>query len=185
MFCAFRAFTSLTTPIVTLMLRLYALYQLNKAVLATMITVFITSLGAAGAILVLNLANIGGAGASACSKSACGDADAVPRSAVNAHVIPGMPFCVPIGLSTHFWTYWIPVLTCESFLCGLALYRAFSGGLAEPTSDARDTRQAHRRGRGAWHGEGGTFVRRLAGIFQNGQRIVDVLIRDSILFFLV
>lgn len=95
----------------------------------------------------------------------------------DAHLIPGMPACVPLGLSDHFWVYWIPILTCESLLCALALYRAFSGALIEPLPDARD-KNGTRRGQSV-------FMRRLGAIFRNGQRIVDVLIRDSILFFLV
>lgn len=89
---------------------------------------------------------------------------------------------MPTGLTKSFWTYWIPLLACESLLCALALYRAFSGGLSEPASDGR---QLQKRGHWAWRGEGGAFARRLMSIFRDGQRILDVLIRDSILYFLV
>lgn len=98
-------------------------------------------------------------------------------------MIPGLPFCVPTGLSKNFWTYWIPLLACESLFCALALFRAFAEGLSEHASDARNVWQT--RGRRAWSGEGGAFARRLMSVFRNGQRIVDVLIRDSIIYFLV
>lgn len=98
-------------------------------------------------------------------------------------MIPGLPFCVPTGLSKNFWTYWIPLLACESLLCALALFRAFAGGFSDSVQDARNPRQT--RGRRAWRGDGGAIARRLMNVFRNGQRIVDVLIRDSILYFLV
>ncbi|KAJ7917200.1 hypothetical protein B0H13DRAFT_1995645 [Mycena leptocephala] len=72
-----------------------------------------------------------------------------------AHALPGTTFCVPFGVPDYFFAFWIPIIGFESLLCGLALYRGFQ-----------------------------TF--RAAGSpFQSGRHLVAILIRDSILYFLV
>ncbi|KAJ6468126.1 hypothetical protein C8R47DRAFT_1151922 [Mycena vitilis] len=72
-----------------------------------------------------------------------------------AHPLPGMTFCVPGDVPDWFFTFWIPILMFESLLCGLALYRGFQ-----------------------------TF-RASGGVFQSGKHLVAILIRDSVLYFLV
>jgi hypothetical protein len=62
---------------------------------------------------------------------------------------------VPDGVPDYFFAFWLPIILFESLLCGLALYRGFQ-----------------------------TF--RAAGtLFQSGRHLVAILIRDSVLYFLV
>jgi hypothetical protein len=72
-----------------------------------------------------------------------------------SHPILGTTFCVPDGVPDYFFAFWLPIILFESLLCGLALYRGFQ-----------------------------TF--RAAGtLFQSGRHLVAILIRDSVLYFLV
>lgn len=73
----------------------------------------------------------------------------------HAHLIPGMPFCDIIGVSTHFYAVWIPPLIQETLLLGLALFRGFKKFFSD------------------------------APAFRSGHRLVEILIRDSILYFVV
>ncbi|KAF9478558.1 hypothetical protein BDN70DRAFT_859842 [Pholiota conissans] len=70
-------------------------------------------------------------------------------------LIPGGPACVPHNISPHFYAFWIPILSFEFLLCLLAIIRGF---------------QTHKLD--------GTF-------FQSSLQIVTILIRDSIMYFLV
>ncbi|KAH9846396.1 hypothetical protein C2E23DRAFT_744190 [Lenzites betulinus] len=63
--------------------------------------------------------------------------------------------CVPTHLPTHFYAFWIPMLISESILCGLALLRGF---------------KAYSPG---------------SNMFQNGKRIIEVLVRDSLFYFVI
>ncbi|KAH9950707.1 hypothetical protein B0H21DRAFT_818878 [Amylocystis lapponica] len=72
-----------------------------------------------------------------------------------AHAIPGLPFCVASGVAHHFYAFWIPMLVSETVLCGLAIFRGA---------------QNYRGGR--------TRI-------QKGKRMVEVLIRDSVFYFVV
>ncbi|KAJ7895502.1 hypothetical protein B0H14DRAFT_2333890, partial [Mycena olivaceomarginata] len=73
----------------------------------------------------------------------------------HSHPILGTTFCVPDGVPDYFFAFWLPIILFESLLCGLALYRGFQ-----------------------------TF--RAAGtLFQSGRHLVAILIRDSVLYFLV
>jgi len=74
---------------------------------------------------------------------------------VFSHMIPGLPFCIPSGDLHLFYAFWIPLLIAESFLCGLAVYR-------------------------------GVYLHRLYGrTFQSGNQLVEFLIRDSVVYFLI
>ncbi|KAJ7691049.1 hypothetical protein B0H17DRAFT_1063959 [Mycena rosella] len=64
-------------------------------------------------------------------------------------------FCVPSGVPDYFFAFWVPIIGFESLLCGLALYRGFQ-----------------------------TF-RASGSPFQSGRHLVAILIRDSVLYFLV
>ncbi|PPQ95174.1 hypothetical protein CVT25_013073 [Psilocybe cyanescens] len=69
--------------------------------------------------------------------------------------IPGGTFCVPLATSRAFSRFWIPALLFESMLCGMALYAALR-----------------------------TF--KLRGSFlKNSQTLVEILIRDSVFYYLV
>ncbi|KAH9852850.1 hypothetical protein C2E23DRAFT_729979 [Lenzites betulinus] len=63
--------------------------------------------------------------------------------------------CVPTQLPAHFYAFWIPMLISESILCGLALLRGFKAYI--PGSN----------------------------MFQNGKRIIQVLVRDSLFYFVI
>ncbi|KAF8811627.1 hypothetical protein BYT27DRAFT_7183770 [Phlegmacium glaucopus] len=116
-----------------LQIRIYALYSLNKKVLALMLISFILCSAASGWILGTQLASI----------------------SVTALATPRGRFCVPIDIPHRFFTFWIPTLACESFLCSLALFQGLR-----------------------------TF--RLDGsMFSSGRKLMRILIRDSILYFLV
>jgi hypothetical protein len=165
---------TLTLLSATLMLRLFALYQLDRIVLCIMMIVFMGCLGSAATIMALNLIKVDGE----CYTSlAMCQSHPAPSDIANAHAIPGMPACVPLYLSDRFWLYWIPILISEGMMCTFALNRAFSGAFAEPSVDEQNN--SHGRASKS------TPIQRFVAVFRNGQRIVDVLIRDSILFFLV
>ncbi|PIL27461.1 hypothetical protein GSI_10610 [Ganoderma sinense ZZ0214-1] len=63
--------------------------------------------------------------------------------------------CVPFGLPSNFYAFWIPMLISESVLCGLALYRGFD---------------SYRPG---------------ANVMQSGRRIIEILVRDSLSYFVI
>ncbi|CAA7268893.1 unnamed protein product [Cyclocybe aegerita] len=67
----------------------------------------------------------------------------------------GGKFCVPSGVSDTFYTFWIPMLAYEFLLCMLALIRGFQ-----------------------------TFKTN-GSLFQSGRQLVGILVRDSVLYFLV
>jgi hypothetical protein len=118
---------------VILQMRLYALYLLNKKVLAFMIVGFLASSGCAAVILGTVLS----------------------RVTATSELIPGKRFCIPLGISPYFYTFWIPILVFECFLGTLALIRGI-----------QTTRFDH-------------------GVFHFGRDLVNILIRDSVLYFLV
>jgi len=74
---------------------------------------------------------------------------------VHSHDIPGIPFCVAYNISDHFYAFWIPILFFETFLCGLAVLR----GLQNFTNQST--------------------------IYLSGKRIFEILVRDSVLYFLI
>ncbi|KAJ7624339.1 hypothetical protein DFH06DRAFT_1230246 [Mycena polygramma] len=73
----------------------------------------------------------------------------------SAHPLPGMTFCVPVAVPDYLFAFWIPLVLFESLLCGLALYRGLQQSRAS-----------------------GSF-------FHSSSYLVDILIRDSLLYFLV
>ncbi|KAH6908826.1 hypothetical protein BKA70DRAFT_253570 [Coprinopsis sp. MPI-PUGE-AT-0042] len=64
-------------------------------------------------------------------------------------------FCFADGIPSHFWSFWLPLIAFETILCGLALVRGF---------------QAVRTG---------------GSLFRAGRHLVRILIRDSVLYFVV
>ncbi|TCD67436.1 hypothetical protein EIP91_012408 [Steccherinum ochraceum] len=115
-----------------LQLRLYALYFLDKRVLALMGITFLAAVTASTVLMATSLSKI----------------------VAVAHLIPGMPFCIPVGLPRTFYAFWIPILISETLLCGLAL----------------------------WRGLQNYFARTVYG---SGQRLMDILIRDSFSYFII
>ncbi|GJE92391.1 hypothetical protein PsYK624_085450 [Phanerochaete sordida] len=118
-----------------LQLRLYALYGLNKKVMALMGSVFVATLVTSTVIMGLALARI----------------------EVSTLTLFSLSFCVPLNLAqiTYFYAFWIPVMLCESLLCGLVILKAATG----------------------W--------KRKANLLDSGREIIAVLIRDSVIYFLV
>lgn len=76
-------------------------------------------------------------------------------TAVAYPLTPNLIFCVPSNISHHFFAFWIPMLAFETLLCGMALYKGYE-----------------------------TF-RSSGSRFRTGRHLVGILIRDSILYFLV
>ncbi|KAJ7260104.1 hypothetical protein C8J57DRAFT_483879 [Mycena rebaudengoi] len=120
---------------VILQMRLYALYFLNKKVLALMVVTFIISSTSSAVIMGTVLSGI----------------------TARSQPIPGIPlrFCIPVGVPSYFFAFWIPIIAFESLLCALALYRGFQTFKASGSA------------------------------FQSGRHLVAILIRDSVLYFLV
>ncbi|CAL1711015.1 unnamed protein product [Somion occarium] len=116
-----------------LQLRLYALYFLDKRILAFMALTFVCSVAAASTLMGISLVHV----------------------RALSHVLPGLPFCLPINVPSHFFSWWIPILVSETLLCGLALWRGFQ-----------------------------SYYKR-KNIFQSGRELIEILIRDSVLYFLV
>ncbi|KAJ7596503.1 hypothetical protein C8J56DRAFT_917551, partial [Mycena floridula] len=113
-----------------LQMRLYALYFQNKKVLTVMVSSFIVSSASSATIMGLALSKI-----------------TVSSKLIN--------FCVPLGVPSYFFAFWIPILVFETLLCVLALARGFQ------------TFRSH------------------GGLFVSGRYLVSILIRDSVLYFLV
>ncbi|TDL17918.1 hypothetical protein BD410DRAFT_793793 [Rickenella mellea] len=76
-------------------------------------------------------------------------------SAASSHILPGIPICLPIGAPSHFYAFWIPILIMETLLCVLACYRGYKSYMVQASTQNR------------------------------GRRILEILVRDSILYFLV
>jgi hypothetical protein len=74
---------------------------------------------------------------------------------VQSHFIPGFTFCIPFGVPDYLYAFWIPILAFESLLCGMALFRGFQA------------------------------FRYRQSVFQSGQHLVTLLLRDSIVYFLM
>ncbi|KAK7691489.1 hypothetical protein QCA50_004888 [Cerrena zonata] len=98
-----------------------------------MILTFITCLTAAATLISISLSHV----------------------TATSHLLPGIPFCVPLNLPPGFYRWWIPILISETVLCGLALYRGLQS----------------------------YFNRR--NLFQSGKELIEILIRDSVLYFLI
>lgn len=118
---------------IILQVRLYALYFLNKRVLALMATCFVATSVASAVVLATTLSEM----------------------KASSHILPGVPVCVPIGVPSHLYAFWIPMIVFESLLCGMALFRGFQG----------------------------VFGGR--ALFRSGRHLVDILVKDSIIYFLV
>jgi len=74
---------------------------------------------------------------------------------MQSNSIPGFPFCIPFDVPGYLYAFWIPILAFESLLCGMALFRGFQ---------AFHYRQS---------------------VFQSGRHLVTLLLRDSIVYFLI
>lgn len=73
----------------------------------------------------------------------------------HAVVLLGVTVCVPTHVPKYFYIFWIPILAFETLLCGLAVFRGFQNMRPEPS------------------------------LYYYGKEIVDVLLRDSVVCFIV
>jgi len=90
--------------------------------------------------------------------SACSAAimgNVLSKITVRSHLIPGFPFCTPLSFPTYLYAFWIPILAFESLLCGMALFRGFQA------------------------------FRYRQSVFHAGRQLVTLLLRDSIVYYLV
>ncbi|KAF9254445.1 hypothetical protein L218DRAFT_968146 [Marasmius fiardii PR-910] len=117
-----------------LQMRLYALYSLNRKVLIMMVGTFLLTSATAAAIMGIVLSKL---------------------TAISMTLRPGLSVCVPLTISSEFYSFWIPILTFETVLCCLALFRGYQ-----------------------------TF-RTSGSPFQSGRKLVGMLIRDSVVYFLI
>ncbi|KIK52144.1 hypothetical protein GYMLUDRAFT_371607, partial [Collybiopsis luxurians FD-317 M1] len=72
-----------------------------------------------------------------------------------AHLIPGFSFCFPVFIPPYFYALWIPVLAFEAVLFALAAFQGF---------------RTHQRNNSA---------------LQYEERLFKILIRDSIIYFVM
>lgn len=82
---------------------------------------------------------------------------ALSRIEVTVLTLFDYSFCAPLNLAqiTYFYAFWIPIIICESLLCALVLARALNG----------------------W--------KRKSTLLAAGRELVAVLVRDSVVYFLV
>jgi hypothetical protein len=137
-------------PAVILQLRLYALYLHNKKVLAFMVICFLTSSACAAVIMGTVMSRVTGDTETSHSCSSM----LISRPAVS-QLIPGMHFCIPLGVSPDFYIFWLPIIAFETLLGVLALVR------------------------------GVQTVRSDHGLMRVGRDLINILIRDSVLYFLM
>lgn len=72
-----------------------------------------------------------------------------------AETMAGLDFCMPLQVRRYLYAYWIPILAFESLLCAMSLFRGL---------------QAFRQ----------QYL-----VFQSGTQIMTILLRDSIVYFLI
>jgi len=135
---------------ITLQLRLYALYYGNKRIVALMLCSFITVMAISAAIMGTTLHG----------------------TKIEANLIPGIPFCIPIGTSKHFYAFWIPILSFETLLCFLALFRGYMSYKDQELRLRLRRRKAQRLGNASYQ------ERRAA-------TLLEILLPDSVAYFIV
>lgn len=158
------AVTTYCLWLVILQLRLLALYNLNRKILALMACTFVLALVGTSTILGVALSQV------------TGNIRGYPRCLVAMFISSLLVISIPVHLTSlstsicavtnldaisYLYTFWIPMMVSESVLCALVTVRAF-----ERMREARRSRRKF-----TW--------------MQNGRELVVVLIRDSILYFLV
>jgi len=126
-------FVAIIVAELILQLRIYALYSLNKKVMIFMASFFLMSMAAAGTIMGLVLSSI----------------SATP------HTIAWLEFCMPANVPRYLYAYWIPILTFESLLCGMAIMRGVK----------------------AFRDQESSFI--------SGTQLITILLRDSIIYFII
>jgi hypothetical protein len=75
-----------------------------------------------------------------------------------------MQTCALSGISPHFWAFWAPIIAFESLLCAMALYRGLKTYNVCKVNGTSSI----------WSLD-----------WKSGMKLVDVLVRDSVVYFLV
>jgi len=146
---------SLTMPGI-LQLRIYALYAKNKTVLTVMLLLFICSLSSAAVFMATGLWGLKG---TSMTRSMCLFDFRTCFSGISLPILELGEFCLydsPKSIHTQY-RFWVPGLLFDAFLSALATYKSF--GLRKSL--------------------GG-----LSTFRQSGEQLVDVLFRDSVVYFL-
>jgi hypothetical protein len=152
----------------TLQLRVYALYDLNKWMLAVTGPLSLFTVFFAAVVHVW----------------------ALSQSKVTSHDLPGTPYCIARNLPSTYWILWLPIIAFEAFLLALIICRTLSDDYAEGTDRRRSTSSMDELIRPSSRTE--RFIQRpwqrtqyLLGLVSQTRRIFYVLIRDSVLYFVV
>ena len=142
--------------LVILMTRLYAMYFRDKRVLAFISLVWAGAAAGAIYVMVTALQVIGGISQHNPPSNYLIRSLYTLRTAISIHLpLDNTTVCVPTNIPSNFYAFWIPMLVSESCFCTLALLRGFKG---------------YRRGE--------TMI-------QSGKQLIQVLVRDSLYYFLM
>jgi hypothetical protein len=137
---------------VILQMRIYALYLLNKKVLTFTVITCVLAMSSSAVIMARTLS----------------------RTQVFSNLIPGEPFCVPLGISPDFYSFWIPILVSETLLFGLALTR---GVLSLRTGDSMVINHPGGRLTGSRRSFRWNYS------LKTGRTLIAMMVRDSVLYF--
>ncbi|KLO12767.1 hypothetical protein SCHPADRAFT_400011 [Schizopora paradoxa] len=135
---------------ITLQLRLYALYYGNKRILALMLCSFLAVMASSAVIM----------------------GTALHETKIESNIIPGIPFCIPIQTSNHFYAFWIPILSFETLLCSLALYKGYRSYKDQELKLRLRRRKAQRLGDASNQDV-------------KGATLLEILLRDSVAYYIV
>jgi hypothetical protein len=70
-------------------------------------------------------------------------------------VLVDLPVCIPTNIPKYLYVFWVPILALDTLLCGLAVFRGFRNIKFQPS------------------------------FHYSGNEILDVLLRDSVVYFIV
>ena len=101
-------------------MRLYAMYSMDKRMLAAMLTCFAFAMGVSGYILNYTISNITGW---FFRRIFLNNALNTLRTAAAIQSPLGGMVCYPSHLTPKFYLFWIPLISFECLLCGLAVFR--------------------------------------------------------------
>jgi hypothetical protein len=142
--------------IAILQIRIYALYSLNKKLLVVMLIFYFACSTCSAWIVVSELSSISSMDSSDEQFFIASQSDFFVLLQATALIFPtDGSFCLPLTLPRGIFRYWIPMLSFECLLCVLALFQGFRRFKAD------------------------------SSMFRSGKRLVNNLIRDSVLYFLV
>lgn len=136
-------------------MRIYAIYHENKSVLRLMLASFLVCSTTSAIIMGMSLRGIRGATAFSVKIWMF---TKVPTTLATPVDVPDGKFCDGLGMLPHFYAFWIPFLLFDTLLCILALIHGY-----------RDYKEGDRN---------------IAALkYFNQQRLSEILVRDSIIYF--